>query len=298
MNHILAFIFLLISMISGYKVHSQNSAILFNHASVEVGDTFKVSIQYPLVVDEMADMEAWINAAGLELYEILKVDTTYINDQTWIDWQAYLIAFDTGDFELGPIIMEEVVNIPAEKIHIKLVDVDTTKAFMDIVESPALSFWWGDYFTWMMVGLILILLVLGYFWWNRKKNHQETAPIINELNAHVWALEQLKQIEAQYAQVAPENIKPFFEDIVQLFKKYLVYRYQWNAIEETTEDLLARLKKHPDFRRYRKDISNLLNTSDLVKFAKANVLEEEKNKQQNSLEQIIKATKYQETDPS
>lgn len=298
MNKKLIFLFYSISILTLNFLYAKNPEIILPSSPVEVGDTFKVELDYPITATELNNVEDWINVSGLEVYEIISADTFSENTITWVSWKGYLMAFDTGQFQLGPIIIDGFSPIPASFVEVKLVEVDTTKAFMDIQEVPKLDFWWGDYFWWWIAIFLIGLIIAIVLWKKRNKKKINETLIINELNAHEWALAQLKTIEAQYADVAPENIKPFFEDIVQLFKKYLVYRYHWNAIEETSEELLKRLKKHPDFRRFRKEVTSLLNTSDLVKFAKASVLSEEKNKQQSSLENIIKATKYQETQAS
>lgn len=276
---------------------SSEPSIVLNHNQVQVGDTFKTSILIPK--DAYIDSWDWkqiIHNSALDIYEVLPTDTFQIEEITWLQLNAYLMAFDSGNVELGPLQFLDNITVPSAFIEVQLVDVDTTKAFIDIQEAPKLPFWWGDYW-YVIVALVLIaLIVLIYFLMKKKKKRQAEALVIDKYNAHEWALGQLEWIENQYSDASPEEMKPFFDDIVLLFKRYLMYRYDWNAVEETSEELIDGLKNHEDFRRFRKEVRRLLNTSDLVKFAKASVLQEEKTKQWDFLKNMIKSTKFVETE--
>jgi len=286
-------LFSVLTLCYPWSAQTSEPSMTLNHQQVEVGDTFKVSLQIPSSsYFENWDWNALIQNTALDIYEVLPTDTFQVEEDLWIRLNAYFMAFDSGHVELGPVEFMENVIVPSVYIDVSLVDVDTTKAFMDIQDAPKLPFWWGDYWYIYMTIVFVALVVLIYFLWKRRQKYKEHQMVIDKYNAHEWALDELRKIELQYAETRPEEMKPFFDDILLLFKKYLVYRYNWNAVEETSEELIDGLKNHEDFRRFRKEVRSLLNTSDLVKFAKASVLEEEKTKQWAFLKNMIKATKY------
>ncbi|HLS70806.1 MAG TPA: DUF4381 family protein [Chitinophagaceae bacterium] len=287
MKLIFRYIFLLILI--NAKIFAGEITIPTN--KVEIGDTFLVELRVPLkdFVNNW-DWEKEIQEP-LELYKVLNNDT--INEDLIL--KAVLIAFEEGNIAVGPFEQVGKWKADAKSVEVALLDVDTTKAFMDIQEVEKLEFWWGDYLYVVFFIIALIILLILWVLWKKYKKKREEAMIINKANAHVWALNELEKIKKLIIENKEENaLKSYFEQLSHIFKQYLSYRYNWNSLEETSEEVLSKIKKENDFRRFRKETKSLLNTSDLVKFAKANVIEEELQRQWNNLKEIVESTKFKE----
>lgn len=266
-----------------------------NPSQVEVGDTFKLSLLLPEGIENEVDWEDLFDEP-LFVYQVLEAKKKKIDGEQWLEQDLYLMSFDTGTIHIGPFDLPGNLETEEVSVQVALVDVDTTKAFMDIKEAEKLEFWWGDYWAWILGLVLLILSVIAFLWWRSQRKKASEEYVVTEENAHEWALEALAVLKSKYANRGEDAavVKAYFDELAQLFKKYLSYRYHWSAEEETSEELIDRLKNHNDFRNYRKEIRTLLNTSDLVKFAKAHVVEEEQNRQWRVVKKLIESTRFKE----
>lgn len=256
---------------------------------VEIGDTFLVELRVPL--KDFTDNWDWEKEIQdpLVVYKVLKNDTLAED----LILKAVLIAFDEGNIAIGPFEQAGQWKAEAKQVEVALLDVDTTQAFMDIQEAEKLDFWWGDYLYWIGLVIGLILLVLLGVLWKKYRKKKEEEWVITKGNAHIWALKELDKLKLSIEKGKEDAVlRKYFEELSFIFKQYLAYRYNWNALEDTSEELLKKIKKENDFRRFRKETRSLLSTSDLVKFAKANVIEEEMQRQWESLQKIVESTKF------
>jgi hypothetical protein len=93
------------------------------------------------------------------------------------------------------------------------------------------------------------------------------------------------------------QIKQFYTDITDVIREYLSGAYCINAMEMTTDEIVALVKKNKDLDEIRLVLKDMLELSDLVKFAKFVPLENENEKAVLDAFMIVeKTTKEEETE--
>jgi len=188
-----------------------------------------------------------------------------------------IAAYDVGSYHIPPVEIQyktiegEQKTISSEVIEIKVkavapedaADIKDIKGPLDIKKN------WAPYrkiFLWLTLALILTVLVFGCIrYYRKKKISQDRGPELRR-PAHEIAYEELKMIWETFL----ENnlIKEFYLHLSEITRHYFSRRYQINALEATTEELIQELKNQHLHWRQKSLISNFLDECDLVKFAK------------------------------
>ena len=108
--------------------------------------------------------------------------------------------------------------------------------------------------------LLAVLTWLAWKWWKKRRNKESHIPA---LPPHEQAFNDLDQLQA-----APDLAdKPYYFRISQILRAYVGARFNLNALEMTTEELLPALKKTPLDKDALRDVKKFCTSSDLVKYA-------------------------------
>ena len=117
-----------------------------------------------------------------------------------------------------------------------------------------------------VLGCILLAVLIWFTWrWWKKRTRKETQ--IPALPPHEQAFRDLDLL--QTAQDLAD--KPYYFRISQILRAYVGARFHVNALEMTTEELIPVLKKTSLTREGLKDIRTFCASSDMVKYAAAEV---------------------------
>ena len=138
-----------------------------------------------------------------------------------------------------------------------------------IIEIPV-SIW--DYLGYI-IGLLLVLLLFWYIWKKRqekkKEEPMESPEVTLSVPAHELALKRLNMLK-QEKPWQQNLIKEYQSELTHIIREYLENRYDINALESTTSDILDKLKGFQLSNEQRVSLTEVLTVADLVKFAKAN----------------------------
>ncbi|MCF7804836.1 MAG: BatD family protein [Candidatus Marinimicrobia bacterium] len=132
---------------------------------------------------------------------------------------------------------------------------------------------------WLWIGIgsgLLIAGILGWFWWRRRETEEEPemTPEERRQSAHERAYKRLREIErADYP--GKGAMKRHFSDISQTIRAYFEDRYFIPALEMTSTEVLRAFPENQLTPEIYNEVSDLLTTSDLVKFAKYQPSKEE-----------------------
>ena len=91
------------------------------------------------------------------------------------------------------------------------------------------------------------------------------------------ALQQFEEVKSEKAWQSGD-IKAFYTRVTDIMREYMMGQFSINAMELTTDEILALTKKNPEFEQVRQILKEVLELSDLVKFAKFIPLEDENNR--------------------
>lgn len=108
--------------------------------------------------------------------------------------------------------------------------------------------------------------------------------------AHELALERLAALERQSREPGPAQ-KAYYVELSEIVRAYVGGRYGFDSVELTVAELLAALEARPTPGLDRAVLRRVLDTADLVKFAKLTTDEAEATAHARSAVQLVEATR-------
>jgi hypothetical protein len=172
--------------------------------------------------------------------------------------------------------------------------VDTTKGITDIKLPYDLKITFSEVLPYIIVGLILLAFILFYIRYLQKKRQSQVIPeklAAPAIPAHILALEQMDELvrEKLWQQ---GKIKLYYSRLTDIIRQYIELRFQVPAMEQTTDDIIRDfVRKGLIKESIRKELKELLELADLVKFAKWNPVAEEHEASQQAAYDFILRTK-------
>ncbi len=240
----------------------------------------QVAVAWPSVPDTVN---------GLEITEKGPIDTLRGQDTFLLRQRLLITAFDSGNYYIPAFAFRftdpqgnvQQLFTDSILIAVQTIPVDTTQPFKPIKDIIAVNASWLDYWKELLAALLLIGLgaFVGYYFYKNKKNKVPEAPKrVPPEKAHEKALRLLEDLKQK--QLWQQGlVKSYYSGLSDIVRNYLDERYGISCMEQTTDELLALLKKQDEgrseLRKARPDLKLILRTADLAKFAKANPKPEE-----------------------
>lgn len=229
----------------------------------------------------------------IEVLSKSTIDTSIADaNGLFVQSQSLLItSFDSGYYVIPPfhfIIDGDTVESDPLLLEVQSMEVDTTNAIYDI-KSPlsepfSIKDWLKDNWVWLA---IILAILIGIFFLVRHLRREKPVvveeKIIPKIPAHEIALKKLKQLNEQQLWQSGK-IKTYHSEISEILREYIEERYQVNALEETTSEIMYGLRLHQLPEELKLKLSQTLILADLVKFAKEQPLS---NENENSLQYAI-----------
>ena len=187
-------------------------------------------------------------------------------------WQRQytLVAFDSAQLELPPLTIrmrtgDTLLTNPVE-ISVRPTptgkEVSDAEHLRDIVREPTL---WTDYWPWAAGAVVLLVLVLWFF----RKKPQPIQQVVHapvQAPAHEITLQQLAVLEQQQPWKHGKT-EQFYAELSMIIRGYLERRFNIPALESTTREILPLLKKTDFQQKQSETLRDLLQQSDMAKFA-------------------------------
>lgn len=232
-----------------------------------------------------------------EVIESMPVDTIRENEKITFVKKYLLTQFDSGTFVLPrQAVFINGKNHQTDLFSIKVqgVVVDTLKQPMyDIKENIGTST--DDFTIWYyIVGLVasLLLGVLSYFIIRKiqNKNLTEDDLFRTPLEKATKKLEELDQKKM----IIQGNVKGYYSEITEIARDYIEEVFEIPAKEMTTSELISLLMNDIKTKKIKiskdvvNDLKKVLQTADLVKFAKSEPAYEQISEDRTTIEKISK----------
>ena len=233
----------------------------------------------------------------LETVEAFETDTTRKADRMTLQKIYALTQFDSGSYKLPAQRIE--VNgkgyfTDSTQVNVADVAVDTLAQKMyDIkplreVEKSHSKFW-----KWLLGILLAIALIggLAYWFFIRKKPLTEEEKVAL-LPPYDRALLELKNLEnSKY--LIQDEYKEYYSELTNIVRSYLEEDVHVTALESTTDELIAKLEMLRDAGELKIDddtlhqFKRILQTADLVKFAKSKPETSVAKNDRKAIEEIV-----------
>jgi hypothetical protein len=234
-----------------------------------------------------------------EVVDRAKIDTAANEQEKHFRQVITLTSFDSGRWELPPLKFEtfaadgsrDSAFTSAFSIDVNTVTVDTTKAFKPIksVRTVPWNIW--DYWVYGAIGLGVILLAIGLWWYFRKKPAKAPAPPPVALEApYDKALRQLNELE-QEKLWQQGDVKQYYSRLTDILRGYVEEQFNIAALEQTTAELLQHIKPVTILNQQRDKLRAVLSLADLAKFAKLQPSPDEHEDSLKKAKEIVEWTK-------
>lgn len=229
-------------------------------------------VEWPVLHDTLAPHIEVINRG--------QIDSTLENGFVNFQRHITITSFDSGYFQVPSLNFKfrnkasgKVYNLKTQGLFLRVYvpQVDTSKAFKVIKGLEKVPYTLGEILPWILLGLAIIGVIIFLIWFiqKRKKNQplfvRKPKP---KLPPHEMAIKKLEELRlARIWQTG--KLKVYYTSITDIMKEYFSDRFEFEALEMTTEEIMNRLKEEKINNQAMAKLKDTLELSDLVKFAKA-----------------------------
>lgn len=243
---------------------------------------------------------------GVEIVDKQLPDTQYLNNgKRLLVTEIYTItSFDSALYTIPPFeVTVDGKPYYSKELALKVltIPVDTTKvdSFFGpktIWDTPLTFKEWA----WLIVLLLLVCgtAVLVIYFINRYVKNKPIIRIVKvvpPLPAHVKALNEIERIKQEKLWERENNPKQYYTELTDVLRTYMSDRYGFNAMEMTSDEIIAKLRSLQD-KEALHELITLLETADLVKFAKHNPLMNENDMNLVNAIDFVNETKQPEAE--
>lgn len=229
------------------------------------------------------------------------------NGRKQLNQDIIIQAFDSGMYTLPPVIylqegetvfsntpVLKVLPVPVDSmvtVHDYADVADVNRHFLDYFPD-----WFSDYGIWILLALILLAVcVFVYMKWLRKGN----LPLISKKKPEPPYEVAVKSLEALHDEHLCERgqVKEYYTRLTDILRVYLHRRFGINAMEMTSTEIRAAVRKNQETRPSEAYMAKILEISDFVKFAKVRPMPEDNERAFRDAMQFVEDTKPVEIAP-
>ncbi len=239
---------------------------------------------------------------GVEVISVSDADSTVADGRLVIRRDILVTSFDSSLYLLPPFIaIDGADTIASNQVALKVstvpVDVDNPEQFYDIKDVWKPPFVLADYYPWIfgVLTALFLICVIGYLV-QRYRRHRSEVPVKPaepELPPYETAIRELDSIKDQKLWQQGLN-KEYYTQVTDTLRRYISRRYGVNAMEKTSEEILAIIERETDERTVYDTLKQVLRLSDYVKFAKLHPLPDENDESMRNAYLFVNQTKRTE----
>lgn len=263
---------------------------------IKIGSQFHLSIKVDAQKNDVVKFPEGKYFGQLEILSSLPIDTVKNNNKLQLIKKYGLTQFDSGVYvipKLKVVINNKEFRTDSLSIIVNDVKVDTTKQQMyDIkpiisVEKPM-----GNWWKWLL-WLASVLMLAGLFYlilkkvkFSVKEMKQSFASPIEKALSHLQELNKKQLVEKG-------EIKIYYSEMTDIARTYIEEMVEIPAMESTSNELFNALKKEISKRKLSitnnelQNFKKVLQTADLVKFAKSKPLPSEIEQDKEIIDKFV-----------
>ena len=243
---------------------------------------------------------------SVEIVRGWQLDTVRAKDGTLtIDASIVITSFDEGLYDLPPlaVLTADPATMQTDTLLFrpKVLDVRTLPIDIETYEPhdirPQIRYplTVKEVLPWVLGALLAAALVfLLVRLWLRWRSRTEAAGKPDD-PAHIVALRKLDRFRSN-RYWAPDRQKAFYSGVTDALREYIAVRYGVPAMEQTTAEMFDALRGADIPEDLRRDMKQLFEVSDFVKFAKMTVPDEDNAKVIPSAVNFVTGTYRTETE--
>lgn len=298
----------LCASVSVFSQQAPKVASSADTTSIRIGEQIQWTVQVEVDSTAQVIFPEGQTFSPLETVEAFKTDTTRKNDRMLLQKTYALTQFDSGGYLLPTQRIEidgkgyftdsllvMVATVPVDTVNQKMYDI---KPMME-VEVNRLG-----WLKWLGAGLLVLLLAAGaYYWFFVRKKPLSESEQEALLPPYERAMKELKRLE-QSRYLIQDEFKQYYTELTGIVRAYLEEEVHITALESTTAQLLEKLELLRDAGKLDleeatlRQFQNILETADLVKFAKSRPELRKAEEDRARVEEIVQKTKAALPEPT
>lgn len=253
-------------------------------------------IEFPLFETQLTQ--------DIEVLDPASIDTSASEGMEVFTRKVQITGWDSGMFMIPPLTFIQT-SIDGKKdslfsrpafLEVTTVALDSSDEYRDIKSPEEVPYIFAEFkeLVFLGLGIAVLLGVLFFFlirWLNRKKQEPDPKPKQPIIPAHVIALKELEQLRSE-GLWQKGNYKGYHSRLTEIVRGYIERRMQINALEMTTAEVIASMRRAGLDRKAPVDeLEQILRLADLVKFAKEKPLADENERAFALALQFVEETK-------
>lgn len=262
-------------------LHAQSIRITatLDSTNYRVGDWIRIqlSAEHPFETKMRWERPVQINAPGFEKLAESAIDSIKQNGFLTERKMITITTFDTGVWQIPPItcyymqhgVMDSASSDPLS-VYVSAVAIDTTAAARPIKGIFSIGAA-GQNIAWYLLPFLILIIIASVTWFyvnqKRKINQHRSQHKADTRLPHEKAYDNLLVLE-QKKPWEHDLVKEYYVQVTQILREYIETGLELPALENTTQELLASLRKKSLDEKLIMQLSDDLNLADLVKFAK------------------------------
>lgn len=223
---------------------------------------------------------------GLEIVEMGKMDTVLSDESNVKVSQRYVVTAFEDSLYLVPALpfVSGQDTIWSDAVALKVIqpfEIDTASHMLadvkDIYKAPV--YWWGIIRIVLLILLVVLLIVLGIWLYRRYSKKELQEEVVKEEEKrppYDVAVEQLDKIKAEKIWQQPARLKEYHTELTDVVRTYIEGVFDVASRELPSSEILHLMQPLlKDKKEMVFVLKQILELSDLVKFAKASPSTEE-----------------------
>jgi len=276
MKFIISTIFFLISgNLYCQNLPEINSGVLSN--TVNIGEQINYFLNVEVDTVQKIEFPEDIQISPMEVLEVFPTDTQKVKNKYLLTKKYAIIQFDSGFYQIPPqrVLLNGFSRLSnSVKIRVNDIKVDTLKQnLFEIKPFNPVNRNYDDLINKLLLYLVIIIFIVGivYALVVYRRKISERNKMIPPFEKAIKALKELEKREP----IFQEEYKKYYSELTDVVRRYLEEEANIDALESTSDQLLLKLELYKDSGKLGleestiKNLKTVLNTADLVKFARA-----------------------------
>lgn len=272
---------LLLAFSCGNLAAQTTASAALDSTQISIGDQVQLRLRADYSANGLFQRLDFSNLDSLSGIEILGVDTprTQLAEGGAFTEQLFTItSFDPGKYEIPamPIYVAEGNRIDTAWTTALTLVVNDVRPSVDSLHIEPIkdiipeAYRLIDYWPYT-VSALLILIVAGVLYFANRPVREEVFPkMLIQKSPHEIALAKLNALRQAQAWLPENTRKAYYADLSFVIREYLEKRFGIKALESTTTEIFRALPKSEIPENGIATLNTLLQTADMVKFAKSN----------------------------
>lgn len=272
-----------LSFITCLQVNAQNykAEATLDSNRILIGDQIHVDFTLTMPKNSAVPMpqltQEMLNGSGIDLVGNSSIDTNLSEQAVSYHQQWTITAFDSGAYVfpsiavLSPDSQLLALSQPLP-FFVNTVAVDTTAAIRDIKGIARVPLTFKEILPYLLIGLAAAAVIALLVWFilkheRKSKPQKKVVKAKPKVKPHITALKELERLKTKKLWQNGQ-IKQYYSELTDIIRTYIDGRYDINAMEMISADILKELEGKELPEQLRKELEQMLTIADLVKFAK------------------------------